>query len=309
MRKRRLGRLGHDSSVLIYGAAALGDVTQEEADTSIREALDAGINHFDVAASYGDAELRLGPWMADIRDDIFLATKTGERTRAGAADQIRASLERLRVRRVDLLQLHAVGTMEELDQVTGPGGALEAAVEAADAGLVGAIGITGHGPRAATVHLEALRRYPFATVLTPFNAVLAQDVSFLRHFRALVGEARRQDAAVMVIKALARRPWPEGDAHRYATWYEPFDDQAHIDTCVAFALAQSEVTGLATSGDVHLLGKLISAEARNDNGDLAAWGAGAASDAGPDPAEIADASRSRLADVDDYSSPFVGMPS
>jgi aryl-alcohol dehydrogenase-like predicted oxidoreductase len=309
MRKRRLGRLGHDSSVLIYGAAALSDVTQDEADRSIREALDAGINHFDVAASYGDAELRLGPWMTDIRDDIFLATKTGERTRGGAAAQIRASLERLRVRRVDLLQLHAVGTMEELDLVTGPGGALEAAVEAADAGLVGAVGITGHGPQAASVHLEALRRYPFASVLTPFNAVLAQDASFLGRFRALVAEARRQDTAIMVIKALARRPWPEGDTHRYATWYEPFDDQAHIDTCVAFALAQSEITGLATSGDVHLLGKLISAESRNDNGDLAAWGAGAASSAGPDPAEIADASRSRLADVEDYSSPFVGMPS
>ena len=262
MRKRRLGRLGHDSSVLIYGAAALGDVTQEDADRSIREALDAGINHFDVAASYGDAELRLGPWMADIRDDIFLATKTGERTRAGAADQIRASLERLRVRRLDLLQLHAVGTMEELDQVTGPGGALEAAVEAADAGLVGAIGITGHGPRAATVHLEALRRYPFDSVLTPLNFVLYANAAYREAYDRLVEEIKRQDAALMVIKAVARGTWSENETRPYFTWYRPFDDAEQIRRTVSYVLSHPEITGFATACDVHLLPKVLAAAER-----------------------------------------------
>src|SRR4029450_2600619 len=116
---RRLGRLGHQSSVLIYGAAALGGVSQDVADASIQEALDGGINHFDVAASYGDAELRLGPWMPQIRDRIFLATKPGPRRRESAWQQINASLERLQTDRVDLLQLHSIGDLAELDAATG----------------------------------------------------------------------------------------------------------------------------------------------------------------------------------------------
>jgi aryl-alcohol dehydrogenase-like predicted oxidoreductase len=172
---RRLGRLGHQSSVLIYGAAALSDVTQDVADTSVQEALDGGINHFDVAASYGEAELRLGPWMPQIRDRIFLATKTGQRDRESAWREINASLERLRTDNVDLLQLHAIGDLGELDLATGPVGALEAAVRAVDEGLVGAVGVTGHGSEAAATHLEALRRYPFATVLTPLNPALWRD--------------------------------------------------------------------------------------------------------------------------------------
>ena len=169
METRRLGRLEHQSSVLIYGAAALGEVTQDVADASIQEALDGGINHVDVAADYGDAELRLGPWMGEIRDRVFLATKTGLRDRDSAWRQINESLERLQTDHVDLLQLHAVGDVAELDRATGPGGALEAAVRAQEEGLVGAVGITGHGHEAPATHLEALRRHPFATVLTPLN--------------------------------------------------------------------------------------------------------------------------------------------
>jgi aryl-alcohol dehydrogenase-like predicted oxidoreductase len=178
MQRRRLGRLGHDSSVLLYGGAALGDVSQEVADASVREALDAGINHFDVAADYGDAELRLGALMDELRPRVFLATKTGLRDRDAAWAQINASLERLRTDRVDLLQLHAVGDLDELDRATRTGGALEAAVRAQEEGLVGAVGITGHGRRAGATHLEALRRFPFATVLTPLNAVLWRDERF-----------------------------------------------------------------------------------------------------------------------------------
>ena len=190
MELRRLGRLGATNSVIIYGAAALGGVDQDTADASVQEALDGGITHFDVAASYGDAELRLGPWMPRIRDRIFLSTKTGERERDAAWAQINASLERLQTDRVDLLQLHAVGDLADLDRATGPGGALEAAVRARDEGLVGAVGITGHGPQAPATHLEALRRFPFATVLTPINVALHRDPAYRADYDAL-GEGPR----------------------------------------------------------------------------------------------------------------------
>ena len=177
MQLRRLGRLGHLSSVLIYGAAALAEVDQDTADASIAAAVAAGINHFDVAASYGDAELRLASWSGHLGQDAFLATKTGQRDAPAAWEQINRSLERLAVDRVDLIQLHAVGDLADLDLVTGRGGALEAAVRARDEGLVGAIGITGHGHRAPATHLEALSRFGFDTVLTPWNFVLAMVLS------------------------------------------------------------------------------------------------------------------------------------
>ena len=157
MQQRRLGRVGHQSSVLIYGAAALAEVDQDTADASVHLALDAGINHFDVAASYGDAELRLGPWMPTIRDRIFLATKTGLRGRDEAWAQVNQSLERLQTDHLDLIQIHSVGDLEELDVVTGPGGSLPAVVRARDEGLAGAVGITGHGHKAPAAHLEVGR--------------------------------------------------------------------------------------------------------------------------------------------------------
>jgi len=208
MEKRRLGRLEHQSSVLIYGAAALGDVSQDVADRSIQEALDGDINHFDVAADYGDAELRLGPWMSRIRDRIFLATKTGRRDRESAWREINASLQRLQTDHVDLLQLHSIGALDELDRATGPDGALEAALRAQDEGLVGAVGITGHGHNAPATHLEALRRYPCATVLTPLNPVLWRDESYRADYQALVEEVVRQDVGLMTIKTVSRRNWP-----------------------------------------------------------------------------------------------------
>lgn len=288
MEKRRLGRLGHNSSVLIYGAAALGDVTQEVADRSVRQALDGGINHFDVAADYGDAELRLGPWMTDIRDHIFLATKTGKRDRDQAWAQINSSLERLQIDRVDLLQLHTVGNLTELDRATRPGGALEAAVRAQEEGLVGAVGITGHGHEAPATHLEALHRFPFATVLTPLNPVLWRDDHYRADYEALVAEVQRQDVGLMTIKAVSRRNWPdERERHPYATWYEPYDDQERITAAVSWVLAHREVAGLATAGDVRLLGMLLEAErARLSTGDA----------------------EHRLLGDEEYRSPFVAMP-
>jgi aryl-alcohol dehydrogenase-like predicted oxidoreductase len=293
METRRLGRLEHRSSVIIYGAAALADVSQDEADRSIQQALDGGINHVDVAAGYGDAELRLGPWMPQIRDRVFLATKTGKRDRDAAWSQINASLERLQTDHVDLLQLHAVGDLSELDKVTRPGGALEAAQRAQEEGLVGAIGITGHGPLAAATHLEALRRHPFATVLTPLNAALGADPGFREAYAALVAEVRRQDAALMTIKTAARRNWPGVEAgaevgrQSYATWYEPLDEPERIRAAVSWVLGHEEVTGLASPGDVRLLGMVLDAEANRM------------------PTARAE---QVLAGVAGYSSPFLRMP-
>jgi aryl-alcohol dehydrogenase-like predicted oxidoreductase len=287
METRRLGRLEHRSSVLIYGAAALSDVPQDVADRSIQEALDGGINHVDVAASYGDAELRLGPWMPEIRDRIFLATKTGEREREPAWQEINASLERLQTDHVDLLQLHAVGDLDELDRATGAGGALEAAVQAQEEGLVGAIGITGHGHGAPATHLAALRRHPFATVLTPLNPVLWRDPAYRADYLALVEEVRRQDAGLMTIKTVSRRNWPEAAEHPYTTWYEPYDVQERITAAVSWVLAHDEVTGIPTAGDVRLLGMLLRAERERVS---------------PEEAEQV------LARDSNYSSPFLAMP-
>lgn len=262
METRRLGRLGHMTSVLVYGGASLVDVPDEIADRSIQLALDAGINHFDTAAAYGDSELHLGRWMDRIRDRIFLATKTGDRTATGAYDGIRRSLERLQVTRVDLIQLHAVGDLEDLDHAIGAGGAVEGVVRARDEGLVGAIGITGHGMGAPATHLEALRRFPFDSVLTPYNFRLAQDDAYRHDFEALLEEIEAQDVGLRVIKSVARNLWKSSQAPPYTTWYEPMDEQAQVTAAVAFVLGRSEVAGICTAGDVHLLPLFIEAERR-----------------------------------------------
>jgi aryl-alcohol dehydrogenase-like predicted oxidoreductase len=262
MEQRRLGRLGYMSSVLIYGGAALSEVTQDVADRSIELALDAGINHFDTAADYGDSELRLGPWMPRIRERIFLATKTGDPTATAAYDSIRRSLERLQVERVDLIQLHSVGAFNDLDRRTASGGALEGAIRAREEGLAGAIGITGHGMKAPAVHLEGLRRFPFDTVLTPYNYRLTRYPEYLRDFEALVEEIRVQDSGLMLIKAVARNLWRAGEEHRFATWYEPLDEQGAIDAAMAVALARREATGICTASDARLVPMQIEAERR-----------------------------------------------
>ncbi|WP_261807947.1 aldo/keto reductase [Paenibacillus sp. N3.4] len=262
MLKRTIGRLNYESSVVMFGAASLGNVTQEEADASISFALQHGVNHFDTAASYGDAELRMGPTISQIRNDIFLATKTGQRTKKEAKEEIYRSLERMRVDSVDLLQLHAVGSMDELDRCTEKGGALEAVIEAQDEGIVKAIGITGHGHQAPIVHKEALRRFPFATVLLPLNYYMYSLPDYREAFDALMEEASEKQAAVRVIKAIAKAPWVEGEQRPYATWYEPFDQQEIIDACVHFVLSFPGVTGFASAGDIHLFPKMVAAVER-----------------------------------------------
>jgi aryl-alcohol dehydrogenase-like predicted oxidoreductase len=287
MERRRLGRTGHDSSVLIYGAAALAEVDQDTADASLDEALAAGVNHFDVARDYGEAEVRMAPWLREHRGEIFLATKTGQRDAEAAWRGIHESLERLGVDSVDLLQLHAVGDLEELDKATAPEGALKAAVRAQEEGLVTHIGITGHSHSAPGTHLEALRRHPFATVLTPLNPAVWARPDYRADYEALVAEAQAQDVGLMVIKTVSRRNWPEGADHGYATWYEPQSEPAKIRAAVSWALAHDEITGLATPGDVRLLRHVVAAE----------------QDRMP-----ADEAEAFLTGDPDYSSPFVAMP-
>lgn len=260
MEYRRLGRLGHDSSVLIYGAASLGSVTQDVADASIEQALEAGINHLDVAASYGDAEVRLGALMPAIRDRVFLASKTGDRDAEAAWASINRSLERLHTDRLDLIQLHEVSSMDALNKVTASGGALEALLRARDEGMVGGIGITGHTHQAPVVHAEALRRFDFDTVLTPLNHRLSRVPGFADDFAALVELVQRSDAGLMTIKTIARRNWT--GEKRYSTWYEPFDEQRYVTAALAWVLnGHPEITGIATAGETRLLGRMIAGEA------------------------------------------------
>src|SRR5512136_639074 len=247
METRQLGRTGHNSTVAIFGAAALGRVTQAQADATMESIIAAGVNHIDVAPSYGEAELRLGPWMEHERQRFFLGCKTTERTKAGAAAELRGSLQRLRVDSFDLFQLHAVKTMEELDQVTAPGGALEAVIEAREQGLTRHIGITGHGADAPAIYLEALRRFDFDSVLFPLNFVQYAHPTYRKNAEELVRQCRARDVGTMIIKSICRRPW--GDQPRtHATWYKPLTDVEHIQRAVNFALSQ-DVTGLCTAGD------------------------------------------------------------
>lgn len=257
MEYRRFGRTGHMSSVAIFGAAGIGKVTQPEADAAIELALSHGVNHIDIAPSYGQAELRMGPWMGRIRERVFLGCKTTQRTREGAAQEMRESLGRLRAERFDLFQLHAVTTFEDLDRCTMKGGALEAVIEARDLGLTQYIGITGHGVNAPAIYLEALRRFDFDTVLFPINFVQYANPEYRRNSEALLQECARKDVGTMIIKSVTMRPW--GDRPRTATtWYEPFTDPAMIQRAVNFVLSQP-VTGLCTAGDVRVLTEVLRA--------------------------------------------------
>jgi predicted aldo/keto reductase-like oxidoreductase len=239
------------SAIAIFGAAAFYEISQDAADRAIQQVLEAGVNHIDVAPSYGQAEERLGPWMGQLREQFFLGCKTTERSKAGAAQELHRSLERLRVDSFDLYQLHAVNTITELDQVTGPGGALEAAVEAREEGLTRYIGITGHGLDVPAIFLEALRRFDFDSVLFPINFVQYANPEYRHTSEELLRQCQVKDVGVMVIKSIARGPW--GDKSKnYSPWYEPFDDPDLIQKGVNFALSQP-VTGICTAADVTLL--------------------------------------------------------
>jgi aryl-alcohol dehydrogenase-like predicted oxidoreductase len=257
MQKRRFGRTDHQSTVAIFGAAALSKVSQDVADIAMQQIIDAGVNHIDVAPSYGDAEERVGPWLARHRERFFLGCKTMERRKEDAASELRRSLERLQVDSFDLYQAHAVTSMEELDKVTAPGGALEAILEAREQGLVRFIGITGHGFQAPAVFLEALRRFDFDTVLFPINFVQYAISEYRINADALLDVCGEKDIGTMVIKAICRGPW--GDLQKtHTTWYQPFESADMIQGSINFALSQP-VTGLCTAGDVTLLPMFLEA--------------------------------------------------
>jgi aryl-alcohol dehydrogenase-like predicted oxidoreductase len=260
MQTRPLGRTGHNSSIAIFGAAALWEVSQPEAEAALDLALSRGVNHIDVAPSYGQAEARLAPWLVRNRESVFLACKTMERDRKGAWDELQRSLRRLGVRSFDLYQAHAVREMEELDQILAPGGAIEAFVEARREGLVRHLGITGHGYRAPAVHSAALERFDFATVMTPLNFVQWADPGFRAAAQRLLSIAAEKGVGVLVIKAFTRGPW--GDRpHAYTTWYEPFEDDDAVEACLRFALTQA-VAAVTTPGDLRLLPAVLQAAVR-----------------------------------------------
>jgi aryl-alcohol dehydrogenase-like predicted oxidoreductase len=257
MQYRKLGKTGHESSIISFGGAALWDVTQEEADAAIQMVIERGVNHFDIAPRYGQAEVLAGPMVEKYRKDIFLACKTTERSKAGAWESIKRSLDRLRTDYFDLYQMHMVSDAETLNVVTGPGGALEAIVEARDQGLVRHIGITGHRPY---VQVEAINRFDFDTVLFPLNRVLAAHRNDYTEFQFLLDTAQRKNIGTIAIKAIARQPWNPG-MRMYRTWYEPFTEQADIDKSLWYTLSQGVSTAVLP-GDLRLWPKVIDAAER-----------------------------------------------
>jgi hypothetical protein len=246
------------STLAIFGAAALYEGTPEMTDLAMKYILDAGVNHIDIAPGYGKAEDLMGPWIEKTRDKFFLGCKTELRTKAAAAEEIRLSLEKLRTDKFDLHQLHAVTNFEQLDEVTGKGGALEAIIEAKEEGLTEYIGITGHGNQVPMVFLEALRRFDFDSLLFPINFVQFSNPEYKEKTLELLNLCQDRNVGVMVIKAIAARPWGSRD-HTYACWYEPFDTPEMIQKGVDFALSQDGVTGLCTTGDINILPMFLEA--------------------------------------------------
>ena len=258
--RRPFGRTGHLSSATLFGAAALARVDQDAADRALEVLLRYEVNHIDTASRYGDSELRLRPWMPRHRKDFFLATKTGMRTAAEARVDIHRSLERLGVDRVDLIQLHSLGHPDDWERAMGPGGALEAAVEARAQGLVRFIGVTGHGWTIPAMHRRSLARFDFDSILLPFNFFMAQDERYRQHFEEVLAICRERGVAVQVIKSIARGPWATSD-RTHSTWYQPLEEQADIDRAVHWALGLPDVF-LNTAGDLTLLPKVLDAASR-----------------------------------------------
>ena len=254
------GRTGHDSTRIIFGAASLSRVDQDTADRALDVLLEHGVNHVDVAASYGEAELRLAPWLKRHRGDVFLATKTGERSAEGARAELHRSLDRLGADHVDLWQLHNLSDPIQWDKALSPGGAIEAAVEAREQGLVRAIGVTGHGLQVAATHRRSLQRFDFDSVLLPYNFLTMQSAYYAENFNALQATCRERNTAVQTIKSIAYRPWM-GREHTTSTWYEPLQDPAQIQLAVHWALARPGIFVISV-GDVHLLPHVLAAAER-----------------------------------------------
>jgi aryl-alcohol dehydrogenase-like predicted oxidoreductase len=255
------GRTGHLSSRVIFGAAALGKVTQAEAERSLDLLLEHGVNHIDTAASYGESERRIGPWLATRRSDFFLATKTGERSYAKAKEQLHRSLELLRTDHVDLIQLHCLIDDADWTTAMGPGGALEALVEARAEGLVRFIGVTGHELRVASMHQRSLGHFDFDSVLLPLNFALAQNSQYMADFSALFALCTARNVAVQTIKSVARGP-KEDEHQPWHTWYAPLTEPAAIEQAVHWVLGDPRNVFLNTPGDITLLPRVLEAAQR-----------------------------------------------
>lgn len=258
--KMPFGRTGHESTRVLFGGAALGAVTQAEADATLDVLLEYGINHIDTAASYGEAERRIGPWMEHYRERFFLATKTEDRTRQAARESLHRSLELLRTDHVDLFQIHNLSTQVEWEIALGPGGALEAFVEAREQGLVRFIGVTGHGTDIARLHKGALERFDFDSVLLPYNYPMMQNLRYAAGVIELLNICEQRNVAVQAIKSITRAPWGDQPQTR-STWYQPLEDQADIDLAVHWVLGEPAVF-LISVADIHLLPRVLDAAHR-----------------------------------------------
>ena len=258
--KAPFGATGHQSARVIFGAAALGQVSQHEADEALPLLLEHGVNHIDTAASYGEAELRLAPWLREHRSQFFLATKTAERSYGPAREEIRRSLERMGVDQVDLIQLHCLVHPDEWDVALGDEGALRAAIEARDEGLVRFIGVTGHGLTVAAMHQRSLERFPFDSVLFPYSHVIVQSPSYAADVDRLIATCRERNVAIQTIKSISRGPWGSKEQSA-ATWYEPLVEQQHIDLAVNWVLGEPGVF-LNSAGDLELLPRVLDAAER-----------------------------------------------
>ena len=254
------GRTGHQSTRVVFGGASLAQVDQRTADQTLDVLLEYGVNHLDVASEYGDAEVRIRPWLQREPGRFFLATKGDQRTAAAAREELHRSLDRMGVDHVDLWQLHALADPIEWDIALSPGGALEAALEAREQGLIRYIGVTGHGSQIAATHRRSLDRFDFDSVLLPYNYVTMANHYYAENFNALYDTCRQKRVAVQTIKSIALRPWA-GREHTTATWYEPLTEQADIDLAVWWTLGRTG-TFLCSVGDVNLLPKVLDAASR-----------------------------------------------
>lgn len=260
IQKRPFGRTGHHSTVTLFGAAALKNVSQAEADHTLDILLQYGVNHIDTAPRYGDAEVRIGPWMKNHRKDFFLATKTGQRSGPAAREELQRSLQRLQVEQIDLIQLHALAHPDEWDTAMGPGGALEALLQAREEGLVRYIGVTGHGWTIAAMHKRSLARFDFDSVLLPYNYVMYQNERYRQDFDDVLRLCRERNVAVQTIKAIARGPWG-AKSPNHNTWYEPLDTPEEIERAVHWVLGEPDIF-LNTVGDIKLLPQVLDAASR-----------------------------------------------